>query len=109
MVLKQSRFKPFYGCTRWSDAGCRGTHGAHPDGSPMGVPATLATKRARMEAHAAFDKLWKDGRMKRRAAYLWMQRAMNLPEELAHIGMFDADQCQLLVMHVERELGVVRP
>jgi hypothetical protein len=97
MVLKPSRYKPFYGCTRWRETGCPGAHGAHPDGSPMGVPATLETRRARRRAHAAFDRLWEGRRMKRRDAYAWMQRAMGLAVDEAHIGRFTAEQCEQLI------------
>lgn len=108
MVLKPSRYGQFYGCSRWSDTGCRGSHGAHPDGRPMGTPANAETKRARIEAHAAFDRLWKNGRMSRKRAYRWLRVALNLPKERAHISMFDVPQCEQLIRRVERELGVLR-
>lgn len=46
MLLRESRFGKFYGCTRFPE--CRGTHGAHPDGRPLGVPANAETKEARV-------------------------------------------------------------
>ncbi len=108
MVLKQSRYGPFYGCIRWATTGCKGAHGAHPDGRPMGTPATLETRRARIEAHEAFDRLWKSGRMKRKQAYAWLSAAMGMPSEQAHISRFDVAQCRRVVEAVERELGVRR-
>lgn len=92
----------FYGCSRWPS--CDGIHGAHPDGTPLGIPADKPTKAARIVAHAAFDSLWKGGAMKRRAAYRWMQQAMNLPEAEAHISMFDAAQCAKLATAVHAYL-----
>ena len=55
MELRPSRFGQFYGCTRWP--ACDGTHGAHPNGSPLGTPANRATKDARIEA---LDAVLKD-------------------------------------------------
>jgi len=114
MVLKPSRYKPFYGCTRWRETGCPGAHGAHPDGSPMGVPAPLETRRARRRAHATFDLLWQSRRhasnSARKNAYVWMRQAMGLSVEEAHIGRFTIEQCEQLIALVERELaGAARP
>lgn len=94
MVLRNSRFGQFYGCTKFP--ACKGTHGAHPDGKPMGIPANKETKEARITAHAAFDTLWKTNLMKRKEAYRWMRRAMDLPAKMAHISMFSKEQCALL-------------
>lgn len=101
MILRNSRFGKFYGCSGWPD--CTGTHGAHPDGRPLGKPATAETKQARIRAHAAFDRLWKDGGMSRREAYSWMRRAMGVPGRECHISMFDLSQCEALVRLVEGE------
>lgn len=35
MTLRNSRYGFFYGCSRFPD--CRATHGAHPDGQPLGL------------------------------------------------------------------------
>ena len=97
MVLKPSRFGLFYGCSNWASAHCNGSHGAHPDGSPLGHPADARTKRARMQAHSAFDKLWKSGGMHRKVAYLGLQRIMNMTSKEAHIGRFTAEECEHLL------------
>lgn len=103
LVLKQSRYGPFYGCTEWIKTRCPGAHGAHEDGKPLGIPAPKAVKQARMKAHASFDRLWKERppRMSRGGAYVWMQRAMNMTPDEAHIGRFDVEQCERLCRHVE--------
>lgn len=103
MQLRPSRFGLFYGCVRFPT--CRGTHGAHPDGRPLGVPASTETKQARIRAHEAFDRLWRSGRMDRRSAYHWMQQVMGLTSAEAHIGRFDRDQCEQLIVKVEQFLG----
>jgi ssDNA-binding Zn-finger/Zn-ribbon topoisomerase 1 len=105
MALRPSRFGPFYGCSRWRETGCRGSHGAHPNGAPLGTPATRLTKDARIRAHDAFDRLWQNGRMKRSRAYRWLRIMMNLSKPNAHIGKFTIEQCDRLVLLVERELA----
>jgi ssDNA-binding Zn-finger/Zn-ribbon topoisomerase 1 len=104
MTLKRSRFGPFWSCSRWPD--CGGTHGAHPDGSPLGVPADKATKLARIAAHDAFDELWRGEHapMKRKEAYRWMQEVMGLASGECHIGRFPVSRCSTLVRLVESHL-----
>lgn len=63
----------------------------------MGIPANRSTKKARMEAHEAFDTLWKTGRMTRPQAYQVMQELMGLTKAEAHIGRFNREQCAKLV------------
>ena len=96
----KSRYGPFYGCTRFPE--CTATHGAHPDGRPLGIPANKETKLARMAAHEAFDRLWNTGRMKRGRAYILMQDLMVMTEREAHIGRFTKEQCGKLIEEVER-------
>jgi len=98
LTLKESKYGLFYGCGNWRRTGCRGSHGAHDDGAPLGKPADGETKRARMQAHSVFDQLWKGPTktLSRKQAYAWMQRAMNLSAAKAHIGMFTIEQCEEL-------------
>ena len=44
--IRNSRFGNFYGCSRYPV--CQNTHGAHPDGTPLGKPANKATREARI-------------------------------------------------------------
>lgn len=76
--------------------GCRGTHGAHPDGSPMGTPGDARTRRERSEAHEMFDRIWKTGLKTRSGAYAWMRERMSLTKDDAHIGSMDAARCRAL-------------
>jgi ssDNA-binding Zn-finger/Zn-ribbon topoisomerase 1 len=104
MELRNSRFGKFYGCSTYPE--CKGTHGAHPDGKPLGVPANRETKDARIRAHAAFDRLWKGGPMSRREAYRWMRKKMDMSASEAHIGKFTKEQCDQLTQHAEWERKV---
>ena len=91
--------KLFWGCSTWPK--CNATHGAHPDGRPLGIPGDKASKAARIRAHAAFDPLWASGEMSRGAAYRWMQGALGLSQDEAHIGRFTVEQCERLIRCVE--------
>jgi len=92
MRLRPSKYGLFYGCSRYPL--CSSAHGAHPDGSPLGIPADKKTKEARIRAHGFFDTLWKEEYMSRGDAYKWMQKKMNLEEDDAHIGKFTFEQCR---------------
>lgn len=96
MALKPSRYGIFYGCTEFPD--CTATHGAHKDGTPLGIPANAETKKWRIEAHKAFDKLWKNGGcMSRKQAYRHLRERMNLTAMECHIGRFDISQCKRVI------------
>jgi ssDNA-binding Zn-finger/Zn-ribbon topoisomerase 1 len=98
MALRTSRFGKFWGCTRFPD--CKGTHGAHPDGRPLGLPANAETKEARMRAHRAFDGLWMNQGWTRRQGYQWLQNALGLKPDEAHIANFTVEQCERLIKEV---------
>lgn len=91
----------FYGCDRFPQ--CRGTHGAHSDGRPLGTPATVAVKTLRVQAHNAFDPVWKYGPFPdRSAAYRWLAEELGLTKDQAHIGALDAAQCTRVIELCER-------
>jgi ssDNA-binding Zn-finger/Zn-ribbon topoisomerase 1 len=96
--------RKFYGCSRFPD--CQATHGAHPDGSPLGVPGDHETKLARSQAHAVFDRLWKgpDAQFTQKGAYAWLQRVMRLTPDEAHIGQFNKHQCRQVAEAARAEL-----
>ncbi len=98
MVLRRSRFGQFWGCTRWPD--CQGKHGAHPDGSPMGIPGDATTRQARIEAHAAFDGAWQSRGLTRKQAYRWLRELTGKSVRGAHISRFSAEECRLLVERI---------
>lgn len=77
--------KKFYRCDCGAYVGC------HPGTvQPLGSPAGPDTRRARSEAHAAFDPLWKGKRLARSKAYAWLSDALGIPPHRTHIGMMDA-------------------
>jgi ssDNA-binding Zn-finger/Zn-ribbon topoisomerase 1 len=100
LVLRESRYGPFYGCTRYPS--CTAAHGAHKaTGEPLGIPANKETKRLRMRAHDLFDEFWKGGRMSRGRAYQWLQAYMEMTEGQAHIGRFTKEECLKLIQALE--------
>ena len=87
--------KFFYNC-----APCGAYVGCHPTGdgkSPLGRLANAELRRAKSDAHAAFDPLWREGSMSRHQAYKWLAQQMGIDKSEAHIGMFDVAQCKRVV------------
>lgn len=68
------------------------------------TPADSETRRLRHDCHEEFDPLWKFRIVWRTSiiAYRWLAKFMKLPPKLAHIGMFDADQCRRLLAELRR-------
>ena len=62
----------------------------------MGTPADRSTRVARMYAHAAFDKLWQQSKMRRKNAYRWLAKVMETKGE-CHIGDLSESQCKKVI------------
>ena len=72
--------------------------GIHKDsGEPLGELADASTRMARIDAHNVFDKMWKSKGWGRTSAYRWLAKEMKLPEDKAHIAMFNESQCKRLI------------
>lgn len=92
----------FYQC-----APCDAYVGCHRNsGVPLGRLANAQLRTAKMSAHTAFDPIWKTGLMTRSGAYAWLAKMMRMNPEDCHIGMFDVDQCKLVVYHSKVFRGV---
>lgn len=114
MVLRYSRKyeRPFYGCSRYERTKCPGTHGAHPNGEPLGIPADCATKAARHELHLFFDQLWRGETrvMSRTQAYRWLERAIDASSrQEAHIGRFTIEECHHVLRILREEFPALHP
>lgn len=100
MVLRETtKFKhsngmprKFFGCSRYPE--CKGTHGAHPDGSPLGVPADDKTKQARIVAHAMLETWSADAGYTRDQAYARLKERFGFE---VHIGAADKAMCDAIV------------
>lgn len=104
MVLRDSMFGHFWGCAQFP--ACKGTHGAHADGTPLGIPGNRATNEARKRAHAVFDPLWRGGvvtsLMTRKDAYRWLRHTMGMSNKQGHIARFTVEQCDVLIDAVHK-------
>lgn len=91
---------PYYVCARYP--ACDSYVAAHRNTRlPMGTLADSKLRRKRIQAHAAFDRLEKNGLMSKRQAYLWLQAKLNLPEQEAHIGKFSTFRCEQVIQLCE--------
>lgn len=82
--------------------GCHKAGKGQGDGTkPLGRLANAELRRAKSDAHAAFDPLWKSRRMKRREAYAWLAAQLGISVNNCHIGMFDVDGCRAVVAAVQ--------
>jgi ssDNA-binding Zn-finger/Zn-ribbon topoisomerase 1 len=102
MVLRDSRYGKFYGCSRFPK--CRGTHTAHVDGRPMGVPGDVATRQARQRAHEVLYKLCGERRLSTEQGYQLVCLEMHMSRDEAHIGLFSKQQCEELIGKLEHLL-----
>ena len=87
MILRSSKYGKFWGCIRFPE--CRNTHGAHPNGKPLGIPADKETRELRIIVHALLDEKFnyktKNGR---KAMYKWLKENT----ALGHISMTMKDE-----------------
>lgn len=87
---------PFYVCARYP--ACNSYVAAHRGSClPMGTLANAALRHKRIQAHTALGRLWRDGLMSKRQAYLWLQAKLGLPERETHIGKFSEFRCEQVI------------
>lgn len=68
---------------------------------PKGTFAGPALRKARQEAHIAFDSLWRNGAPGERGrAYKWLAQELGIPQRECHIGKFDLEMCQQVIRSV---------
>ncbi len=64
-----------------------GTHVPRPR-EALGVLANAEMRKKKMDCHAIFDSLWKNGKQ-RRSRYKRLATEMQIPVEECHFGYFD--------------------
>lgn len=85
-----------YVCDRYPK--CDSYVGAHKrTKQPMGTLANGDLRNKRIQAHKAFDWMWKSGLMTKWQAYKWMQGKLALNDEQAHIAKFSEYMCDRLI------------
>lgn len=62
--------------------------------TPLGRLANAALRKAKSDAHKAFDPIWRGGYMSRKQAYLWLSQQLGIDVDDCHIAMFDIDACR---------------
>lgn len=78
----------------WICRPCDAYVGCHPNTKrSLGRLANKELREVKKLAKEAFNELWKDGYMKRGQAYRWLSKAMELPEDQTHFGMFNIASC----------------
>lgn len=90
-VIYGRSYGPVLICTRFP--ACDSYVGCHRNGRPLGTLANAELRRFRNAAHAAFDPIWKTGRMRRQEAYAWLAKRLGIDKYECHIAMFDLDMC----------------
>lgn len=64
---------------------------------PVGTPANGDLRRLRVEAHKAFDQLWKSNLMTRSQAYRWLEAITCSSNKKAHIGICSDYMCKFII------------
>lgn len=95
--------RKFYGCSKFPE--CKATHGAHPNGNPMGMPGDAETKKLRIQLHDLLDPLWKKKKMRRNEAYKLLRSLVGCRDKI-HIGELNKEQCQEAIKKMEEWLEV---
>ncbi len=65
---------------------------SHPNGKSKGPMTSKPTRIAKIRAHAAFDRLWTEGIMRRSQAYQFLAEHLGVKE--AHIAWMNIDECK---------------
>lgn len=85
--------------TIWLCAPCDAYVGCHKNSkkhAPLGRLANAELRALKMKAHAAFDPLWKEGKMARNEAYRHLQELLG-ETHLVHIGFSDEAMCRRII------------
>jgi hypothetical protein len=90
----------------WACPPCGAWCGCHPGTeNALGRLANAELRKAKMDAHAAFDPLWKAKLAKeqcskshaRKAGYRWLAKQLGIPFKKCHIGEMSVEQCARVV------------
>jgi hypothetical protein len=97
MMLARGEHGWYFHCPLWPQCEMMGQ--ANEAGELIGHVADAHTRRMRIDAHRAFDPLWrtKDAPMSRGDAYEWLADQMGMTRETCHIRYMSAEQCQRVV------------
>jgi ssDNA-binding Zn-finger/Zn-ribbon topoisomerase 1 len=90
MILRNSKYGKFYGCSNYPK--CTETHGSHPNGEPLGIPADKETRLLRTEVHRLLGEKFGDwktiNKKQKNKMYKWLKENTSL----GHISMLLKDE-----------------
>lgn len=84
----------------WACMPCGAWVGVHKNSrtfAPLGRLANAELRKAKIEAHSAFDRLWKEWDLDRDEAYSWLADRLGIEARECHIGMFDLEMCRRVI------------
>lgn len=91
-----------YVCSNYPDR-CDAYVSVHEgSNTPKGILADGNLRNKRIQAHRAFDRLWKSRLMTRREAYDWLAFKLEIEPEEAHIGNFSDYYCEQTIAECEQ-------
>lgn len=90
---KDGSRRPYYRCFKYPE--CKGTHGAHPNGAPLGFPADARTKKLRISVHELLDRKIGDRRIKRnRRRQMYFLQGLGTS---GHVSQMNAAECEKVI------------
>lgn len=104
MQLIKGKYSLFYGCVTYPK--CTGAHRAHPDGKPLGMPASKKTKELRIKIHRLCEEIWgiwKSKECNKKGMYRWLKKYA--PKN--HIAEMNKEELletkKLLIQHIQNK------
>lgn len=77
---------------------CNAYVGTHRNSQKsLGRVANSTLRKKRNQAHAIFDRLYRDNHLSRNEAYQWLSISLNIPREYTHIAMFGEQTCDRVI------------
>ena len=77
---------------------CNAYVGTYPGTlQPRGRLANIVLRLKRQETHRVFDGYWRRKNWSRSRAYRWLAEQLKIPENDAHIGNFEMDDCEKVI------------
>ena len=91
----------------WHCEPCDAYVGCHPQTTnPLGRLANAELRKAKMDAHAAFDPIWQSEEMTRTEAYVWLSTTIGISIDDCHMGMFDVDTCSKVIVACKSRVAI---
>ena len=102
---EKSKEEYLYVCSKYPK--CNSYVGVHKGTKiAKGVLADPQLRHKRICAHRIFDTIWKRKLMTKKEAYRWMEYAMGIPSDMAHIAGFSDYRCDELMQKCSHYLKV---